>query len=187
MKSRTEIVLAGVGGQGLILIGKIIGEAAALYEGKKAVQTQSYGVASRGGFSKSEVVISDEEIAYPEVIKPDLVLALSQQSCDIYCNVIEGNCFLIYDSDTINLSKCSEKFKGYPMTSAAVELHDLKNLNMIALGVLSGLCTSREIIIYGFPCYDSLKKSLEHNSPLQYRHQNLKAFEYGIKLATNFQ
>ncbi|MCR4430625.1 MAG: 2-oxoacid:acceptor oxidoreductase family protein [Tepidanaerobacteraceae bacterium] len=182
MKTRTEIVLAGVGGQGLILIGKIIGEAAALYEGKNAVQTQSYGVASRGGFSKSELVISDEEIAYPEVMEPDLVLALSQQSYDMYRNKIGKNCLLIFDSDTVDSGECSGKAMGYPMTSAAVELHSLKNLNMIALGILSGLTTSRDIFITGFPSYDSIRKSLEQNSPSQYRHQNLEAFEHGFKL-----
>jgi len=181
LKTRTEIVLAGVGGQGLILIGKIIGEAAALQEDKNAVQTQSYDVASRGGFSKSELVISDEEVAYPEVMEPDLVLALSQQSYDMYRSKIKKDCLLIFDSDTINHGDCSGKALGYPMTSAAVNLHSMKILNMIALGILSGLNTSKAGIA-GFPSYDSLKKSLEQNTPSQYRNLNLEAFEHGLKL-----
>lgn len=182
MKTRTEIVLAGVGGQGLILIGKIIGEAAALYEDKNAVQTQSYGVASRGGFSKSELVISDEEVAYPEVMDPDLVLVLSQQSYDMYRSKIGRNCLLVFDSDTIKQGECSGKAVGYPMTDTAVNLHSMKILNMIALGILSGLSTSKANIA-GFPSYDSLKKSLEQNTPSQYRNLNLEAFQHGFKLA----
>jgi 2-oxoglutarate ferredoxin oxidoreductase subunit gamma len=181
LKTRTEIVLAGVGGQGLILIGKIIGEAAALFEGKNAVQTQSYGVASRGGFSKSEVVISDEEVAYPEVLEPDLVLALSQQSYDMYRSKIGKDSLLIFDSDTIEQRECSGKAIGYQITSTAVNLHSMKILNMIALGILAGLSVSRANIA-GFPSYDSLKKSLEQNTPAQYKNLNLEAFETGYKL-----
>ncbi|HHW02740.1 MAG TPA: 2-oxoacid:ferredoxin oxidoreductase subunit gamma [Thermoanaerobacterales bacterium] len=181
MKTRTEIVLAGVGGQGLILIGKIVGEAAALFEGKNAVQTQSYGVASRGGFSKSEIVISNEEVAYPEVLEPDLVLALSQQSYDMYRSKIGKDSLLVYDSDTIRQGECSGIALGYPITSTAVNLHNLKILNMIALGILARLGASRSNIA-DFPSYNSLKKSLEQNTPAQYRNLNLEAFERGFKM-----
>ena len=65
---RTEIRLAGEGGQGMILAGIILAEAAAIYDGKNAVQSQSYGPEARGGASKSEVIIASEEIDFPEVI-----------------------------------------------------------------------------------------------------------------------
>ena len=69
------IRLGGTGGQGLVLAGIILAEAAALYEGRHTVQTQAYGPESRGGASKSEVLISDEEIDYPKAGDVDLFLA----------------------------------------------------------------------------------------------------------------
>ena len=62
---RYELRFSGSGGQGMILAGIIMAEAAAIYDGKQAVQSQSYGPESRGGASRSEVIISNEEIDYP--------------------------------------------------------------------------------------------------------------------------
>ena len=59
---RTEVRIAGFGGQGVIMAGVIIGKAASLFDNKNAVQTQSYGPEARGGASKCEVVISDTEV-----------------------------------------------------------------------------------------------------------------------------
>ncbi|RKY44545.1 MAG: 2-oxoacid:ferredoxin oxidoreductase subunit gamma, partial [Candidatus Neomarinimicrobiota bacterium] len=84
MSFRYELRLSGSGGQGLILIGKILAEAAAIYDGKNATQSQSYGPEARGGASRSEVIISDGEIDYPKAMKLDLLLALTQEACDLY-------------------------------------------------------------------------------------------------------
>ena len=66
MSGRYELRFSGAGGQGLILAGVIMAEAASIYDGKQAVQSQSYGPEARGGASKSEVIISDDAIDYPE-------------------------------------------------------------------------------------------------------------------------
>src|SRR5659263_227709 len=108
MKERTEVALVGIGGQGVILIGKILGEAA-IIEGKNSVQTTEYTDAARGGFSKSEVVISENEIAYPEVLEPDVVLALSKEAYDMYK---DKDCLLIFDSNIIVPDRPSDKTKG---------------------------------------------------------------------------
>ena len=76
--ARVEIRLAGAGGQGLLLAGLILAEAAVLYDGRNACQTQSYGPEARGGASKSEVIIDDEPVDYPKVIAADVLLALRQ-------------------------------------------------------------------------------------------------------------
>ena len=73
---RTEVRLAGEGGQGMILAGIILAEAAAIFDGKNAVQSQSYGPEARGGASKAEVIIADGAIDYPEVIQADVLLIL---------------------------------------------------------------------------------------------------------------
>ncbi|MDA8217816.1 MAG: 2-oxoacid:acceptor oxidoreductase family protein, partial [Dehalococcoidales bacterium] len=84
MTERYEVRLAGVGGQGLQLAGLILAEAAAIYENKNVVQSQSYGAEARGGPSMSEVIIGDGDIDYPKVTEPDLLLALSQDAADRY-------------------------------------------------------------------------------------------------------
>ena len=80
-----QIVLTGTGGQGLILAGIILAEAAVL-DGKQAIQTQSYGPEARGGASRAEVLISDEAIDYPKVLKADTLLAMSQEAFNKYAD-----------------------------------------------------------------------------------------------------
>ena len=84
MGYRYEIRLSGDVGHGLILIGKILAEAAAIYDGLNAIQTQSYGEEARGEANRSEVIISDQDIIFPKVERPDLLLCLSQVAHDRY-------------------------------------------------------------------------------------------------------
>jgi len=63
-------------------MGIILAEAIGIYDGKYVAQTQSYGPEARGGSSKSEVIVSDEEIDYPKAMELDLLLAMNQKSCD---------------------------------------------------------------------------------------------------------
>ena len=76
---RTEVRIAGFGGQGVLMAGIIIGKAASLFDNINAVQTQSYGPEARGGASRTEVVVSDEEIDYPKVSHPDILVAMSHK------------------------------------------------------------------------------------------------------------
>ena len=78
-----EVRLAGTGGQGAILAGILLAEAA-IRDGKNVAQTQSYGPEARGGASRSEVIISDDEIHYPKVIQAHITLCMSQEACDRY-------------------------------------------------------------------------------------------------------
>ena len=82
MMDRFEIRLSGTGGQGLVLAGIILAEAAGLYEGKYVVQTVSYVPAARGGTSRADIVISEWEIDYPKAMGLDLLLAMNQMACD---------------------------------------------------------------------------------------------------------
>ncbi len=96
-KKEWQVILAGEGGQGLVFIGALLGEAA-VADGKNAAQSASYTIASRGGFTKADVVISDDEISFPEVTEPDAVLALSAGSLARYADTIGPETVLIYDS-----------------------------------------------------------------------------------------
>ena len=97
---KNQIRLSGSGGQGLILAGVILAEAA-LNDGKIAVQSQSYGPEARGGASKAEVIISDNEILYPKVAEANLLLSLTQKSFDSYSKDISKDCCVIVDSSVV--------------------------------------------------------------------------------------
>jgi len=139
MGSRYEIRLSGSGGQGLILMGIILAEAIGIYDGKYVAQTQSYGPEARGGSSKSEVIVSDEEIDYPKAMSLDLLLAMNQRSCDEFYPDLKPEGLLIVDSTFVTQVPTPKAFQ-IPFTRIARE--KLKRevvANIIALGALSQL------------------------------------------------
>ena len=139
MGSRYEIRLSGSGGQGLILMGIILAEAIGIYDGKYVAQTQSYGPEARGGSSKSEVIVSDEEIDYPKAMKLDLLLAMNQRSCDEFYPDLKPDGLLIVDSTFITQIPTPKDFQ-IPFTRMAREKFKREVVaNIIALGALSQL------------------------------------------------
>lgn len=138
MAYRYEVRLSGAGGQGLILAGVILAEAAAIYDGKNALQSQSYGPEARGGASKSEVIISDEEIDYPKATQLDALLALTQEACNKYYADLKEDGFLLIDSDFVTEIPPG-RFKVYRIpifTIASKELGKSMAANIVALGAL---------------------------------------------------
>ena len=166
-----QIVLAGAGGQGLILGGVTLAKAAVL-EGKNAVQTQTYGIQSRGGYSQSEVVISDEDIFFPKCDRPDLVLALSQGGYDRYRNIVSDECIILYDKDVVKSSNRVHDL-GYPFSAKAIDIGNAKAINSLFLGSVLKLCpvVSKE----------SLVKVLEDSLPAKILTVNLKAVNLGYE------
>ena len=145
---RTEIRLAGEGGQGMILAGIILAEAAVIYDGKNAVQTQSYGPEARGGASKAEVIIANGEIDFPEVIAADVLVAMSQEACDKYGSNLKRDGVLIVDSDKVGRVTVPDAVK-LPITHLAIESTGKAiTANVVALGALVGLTevVSREAV-----------------------------------------
>ena len=128
---RKEIVLAGMGGQGLVYIGRLLGQAA-IDAGQHAVQTQSYGVATRGGFTKSEVLIASRPLAYPMATDPDAVLALTAEAYDRYSGSLKPGAVLVYDSDAV-AEGCAGEI-GFPFTTEARRRDLSGSYNLMALG-----------------------------------------------------
>jgi len=147
--NRKEIRLAGEGGQGMILAGIILAEAAAIYDNKNATQTQSYGPEARGGASKAEVVIDQGEIDHPEVILADVLVAMSQEACDKYAGNLKKDGILIVDQERVGRVPSNRAIK-VPITRLAQESSGKSiTANVVALGVLVGLTgvVSRQAII----------------------------------------
>jgi 2-oxoglutarate ferredoxin oxidoreductase subunit gamma len=138
--SRYEIRLAGSGGQGLILAGVILAEAAGLHDGKFVCQTQSYGPAARGGASMAEVVISDVEIDYPKALHPDVLLAMNQQSLEAYVVDLQPGGLLLVDATLVREIPDHHRVFAIPFTEIAREqVGQVMTANIVALGALAAL------------------------------------------------
>lgn len=132
--NRYEVILAGSGGQGLVLAGIMLGEAAML-EGRIVVQTQSYEAASRGGFSMAEAIIDTQEIIYQQVQEPDIILTLTEESMDKYAPFAERGITLFYDT-TLVKARTGATLSGYPFTQIASDLGNVASVNILSLGAM---------------------------------------------------
>jgi len=174
---RTEIRLAGEGGQGMILAGIILAEAAAIYDKKMTVQTQSYGPEARGGASKSEVVIAAGQIDHPEVLSADVVVTLSQEAYDKYAASVKPGGLLIVDDEKVSNIRIAEAIK-IPISRLAFEKTGKAiTANTVALGVLVGLT--------GVVSRDAIEKAVAARAPHGTQEMNRKALEAGFEAAGN--
>lgn len=174
MAERKEIRLAGSGGQGLILAGVILAEAVGIHEGKFVAQTQSYGPEARGGASKSEVVISDQEIDYPKAVKPDILLVMNQTACDLYIFDVKPGGSLIVDSSLVHHLPTSLAV-ALPFTKIARELGHEMMANVVALGALATLT--------GVVSLPNLEAALLARVPPGTKKLNKQALQAGVKAA----
>lgn len=173
MSGRVEIRLAGMGGQGLILAGLMLARAAAVYEGKNAVQSQSYGAQQRGGPSQSEVIISSEEIDYPKIVAADVLLALTQEACDKYFMKLKKGGTLIVDSGLVDRIPTSRAYR-LPLTELSREATGRPiAVSIVALGVLVALT---EVV-----SERALRAVIAAESPRGAHDVNQKAFDAGLE------
>lgn len=136
-----EFRLSGSGGQGLLLTGTLLGEAASIFGDLNAVQTQSYGPEARGGASRSEVIISEDEIDYPKVRTPDVLLCMTQEACSRYGLTLKANAILIVDPYFVKeLPAHQGPVYSIPLTAIAIEKTGKKiPANVVALGAMAAV------------------------------------------------
>jgi len=169
-----NIRFTGFGGQGIILAGIIYGHAAVL-DGKNAVQTQSYGSASRGGACKCDVIISDEQIYELEFPVPDVLVALSQQAYDKYRHQLKENGMLIIEKDLVKAQDSQQAINGLSATDIAFKKFGRKIMaNMIVLGYLTAHV--------GIISKKAVKQAIRVHVPPETAELNIKAFEVGYRL-----
>ena len=174
MTTRYEIRLAGSGGQGLILAGIILAEAAGVYDGKFVCQTQSYGPEARGGASKAEVVISDAAIDYPKAIQPDVLLALNQKSLEAFSADLKPGGLLLVDADLVQEVPAG-RVLALPFTRIARELGRAMAANIVALGAL--------VQLTGAVSLDSLTAAVLARVPKGTEDLNRRALAAGVAAA----
>lgn len=177
MSFRYEIRLSGEGGQGLVLAGKILAEAAAIYEGINATQSQSYGPEARGGASRSEVILSDEDIDFPKAVNLDLLLALTQEACDKYVRDLKPDGTVMIDSDAV-LKPPEGAFRVWsaPVIRNAREKIGREIVaNIVALGIITRMA--------GVISEESVREAILTRVPRGTEEVNIKAFDLGLSMA----
>ncbi len=169
-----QVRISGFGGQGVVLAGTILGEAAAA-EGRWVAGSSSYGAQARGGYARADVVISDKPIVYPRVMDADLLVAMSQSAYDRYTAQLAPGALVIYDETLVN----PREIPGATQVPVAATALALKNTgarqaaNMVMLGALAemGKIVGRKV----------LAKVVESRSGA-FKEANLKALELGFAL-----
>jgi 2-oxoglutarate ferredoxin oxidoreductase subunit gamma len=171
---RLEIRIAGFGGQGIIRAGLMLAKAAAIHSDKNAVQTQSYGPESRGGACRSEVVIADEEIDFPKITEPDVLITMSQEAYDTYIDTLKNGGTILLDSDLVAKEKTTPGIHVFrvPATKIAEEVGKTIVANVVMLGALASLTNLVN--------RDAIEKSILSTIPKGTEKLNLGAFRKGF-------
>jgi 2-oxoglutarate ferredoxin oxidoreductase subunit gamma len=139
VKTKWEIIFSGVGGQGLLLNGELLGSAVSIIERRHAVMTCVYGTETRGTFTKSDLILSEESIDFPEVLDADAVVALAQVAYDRYAGELPESALLLYNSDKVTAASSAARQRGVPVETLAIRAGNPMGPNVVALGALLSL------------------------------------------------
>ncbi|MEK7450029.1 MAG: 2-oxoacid:acceptor oxidoreductase family protein [Planctomycetota bacterium] len=176
------IRFTGFGGQGIILAGYVTGKAASLYDNLNATLTQNYGPESRGGACSAQLIISDEPVSYPELIQPDILVALSQEGYYKYKDELKTNGILLIEDEMVYPEKLRPDIRLYdiPAGQLAEKLGKRVVTNMIILGFL--------VSVTKVVSEQAMKEAIRTSVPPGTEELNLKAYwtglEYGNKIIT---
>jgi 2-oxoglutarate ferredoxin oxidoreductase subunit gamma len=163
---------AGFGGQGVVLCGFIFGKAAML-DGKNSIHTQSYGSASRGGLTKSDVTIEDGEIYDLGHDELDLLLTMSQQSYDAYRGALVRGGMLFYEADMVEPAGTGG-FRAYGLNATDLAFKQFGRIaNMLMIGFVNGIAS--------LVSHESLTRTVRESVPPGTEDKNIAALDIGIR------
>lgn len=173
--AQTDLTIAGVGGQGSILAGVILGSAAVTFDTKYATQTQAYSSELRGGFAATWVIISDNPVEFPRVTNPDILVAQAQDSINRFGEVVKPAGILIYDSDMVHQTpqNIKRQFKIPATSIARNKINAPVTANMVMLGAL---CKVTEVV-----SRKALEQAIAGSVPKGKDQMNLDAFDMGFE------
>lgn len=174
--SRIRLVFSGSGGQGVITAAIILAEAAVIHEGMNATQSQSYGAAARGGSTRSDIIISDSEINFPEVTQPNILVCLTQDAYNSYSSIIRPGGILLTDSRYVQITrKVDAKQIELPMYDNVME--KIGKPVVFNICVLGALISITEVIKP-----KSVLASVVGKVPKDFVELNTRAFELGLTI-----
>jgi len=168
-----EVVITGFGGQGIILTGNILGKAATIGDGRHATMTQSYGPEARGGACSTQVIVSDQEIAFPYAENPRLLVCMSQEGYENNRGALVEGGIIVWDTDLVDTGELDPSWSAYhiPATRMAEELGNKMMANIVMLGFVSAVSD-----VVGV---ESLKEAMLGSVPPHTKEKNELAFERG--------
>ncbi|MCK9462942.1 MAG: 2-oxoacid:acceptor oxidoreductase family protein [Proteobacteria bacterium] len=177
--SKHDIRICGLGGQGVIMAGMIIGKAASIFEDRFATLVQSFGPEARGSECSAQVMVADEEIAFPYVRRSDIFVAMSQSAYDKFVEEMKEGAMLVHEGELVKpdarLPKGVKAF-GIPATRIADEEFKRRIVfNMIMTGFIAGATK-----VVGM---DAMRKAVIDSVPQGTETLNLKAFDRGYQYA----
>ncbi len=174
---RCRLVFSGSGGQGVITAAILLAEAAVLEEGLNAVQTQAYGAAARGGATRSDVIVSEEEIYFPKVNEPNVLVCLTQEAYNKFYPIIRPGGMLLTDPRFVKIErKVDARQRELEMFRTVMErIGKPIVFNICMLGAVLGLTNLLRP--------ESILKVLERRMPAAFLDMNRQALEIGLELA----
>ncbi|MBC8465722.1 2-oxoacid:acceptor oxidoreductase family protein [bacterium] len=171
---RYEVLICGFGGQGVIFAGKLLGHTAGL-AGLETAQSASYGSEARGSACHAGVVLASEQIGYPKVNNPDLLIAMSQEGYDKFYDKVKPGGMIVFDCDLVKTTAIEGVERaGYQATKIATDLGKRNIANVLLLSIAASLG--------GFVTKEALIQALENNSPSAFKEINLKALAVGFRM-----
>ena len=170
-----QVRFGGVGGQGIVLVSRLLGIAASLFDGKEAVCTQSYGPEARGGAAKADVVISDKAVDYPFVTEADVLAVLFQDAYTKFRPHLRSGGTLIVDADLVRPSEQDADAIVIPAIKIAEELGSKIVANIVMLGCLVGST--------GIVSRESVEEAIRSTVKESVLDLDLKALDAGIRFA----
>ena len=172
---RKEVKMAGFGGQGIVLMGVLLAEAAGYYENLEVAQTQSYGPEARGGACRAEVVLSDEIIDYTKALRPDVFVAMSQPALDRYLREIDPGYAEVFVDETL-VTTVPEEVKHLHRVPSTRLAEERCGNRMVANIIMLGIVAKRTGII----TIEALRATLQERLSPKLREINLKALESAL-------
>ncbi|MBI5883587.1 MAG: 2-oxoacid:acceptor oxidoreductase family protein [Elusimicrobia bacterium] len=173
---KTEIRVGGLGGQGVILCGSIIGKAAAIYGGKHATMIQAFGPEARGSACSAQVIVSDDTIGYPYVKNPDILVLMSPDAYKLFAPSLKPGGLVLYESELVHPDKnlpAGVKAVGIPATRFAEELGRRLVLNIVMVGFFAGTT--------GIVSYEAMEKAVLDSVPKGTEDLNARALKKGYE------
>lgn len=168
-----HILITGFGGQGIIMAGDILGQAATLHDGKNATMTQNYGPEARGGACSSQVIISTEDILFPSVYEPQVLVCMSQEGYTKNIKSLKKSGTFIWDTDLVKTKKPDPTWKTYhiPATRFAEELGNTMMANIVMLGFVAA--------VEDLVSVEALRTAVLDSVPPNTKDKNAMAFNRG--------
>jgi len=173
-----EIRISGFGGQGVIRCGYIIGKTAALFDGKHATLTQSFGPEARGSACSAQIVVDSDPVRYPYLTTPDTVVAMSQEAYDRFGSDIRRNGTLMIDADLVKPEAAPAGCRIYaiPATRIAEDFGNRIAANIVMLGFFTAVTNIISV--------QAARRALPSSIPPRFLELNEKAFEEGYRFGS---